>query len=201
MEGLQLKKELDEKLQSEFPWLKQPELQREKSYECVEGYNNYENFGFSEVGDGWYQLIRELCTEIENIYKEAGQPVTMKLAQVKSKFARLRWYYDLPGKEIGIHGLDFIGSGSIRMYPEGENDSLESKLAECVRRYEAKSTNICEHCGADNAEFCNETPVFRWISVLCQSCKEERIALYNKEMEERERFKEEMLKKKAGPTD
>lgn len=195
-----MKKELDEKLQSEFPWLKQPKLQREKPYEWVEGYNNYENFGFAEVDDGWYQLIRELCTEIENIYKEAGQPVTMKITQVKSKFARLRWYYALPGKEIGIQALDFIGSGSIRMFPEGETDSLESKLAKCVRKYEAKSTNICEHCGAENAELCNEPPVFKWISTLCQSCKKERIALYNRRMEERERFKEEMLKNKADST-
>lgn len=196
MEGMPLKKELDEKLQSEFPWLKQPELHKEKPYDFVEGYNHYENYGFDEVGDGWYQLIYDLCTEIEEIYKEAGQPVTMKLAQAKSKFAQLRWYYDISGKEIGIHAFDFIGSGSIRMYPDGEENSLESKIAECVRRYETKSTTVCEHCGADNAVLCKEPPVFRWISTLCPACKEERIALYNRKMVEREHYREEMLKKK-----
>lgn len=90
MEGMLLKKELDEKLQSEFPWLKQPELHKEKPYDFVEGYNHYENYGFDEVGDGWYQLIYDLCTEIEEIYKEAGQPVAMKLAQAKSKFAPVK---------------------------------------------------------------------------------------------------------------
>lgn len=125
----------------------------------------------------------------------------MKLAQAKSKFARLRWYYDLPGKEIGIHAFDFIGTGSIRMFPEGAQNSLESKITECVRKYEEKSTTVCEHCGADNAELCNEPPVFRWISTLCSACKEDRIALYNKKMEERERYREEMLKKKAENTD
>ena len=196
-----MKKELDEKLQTAFPWLKQPELHKEKPYDFVEGYNHYENYGFDEVGDGWYQLIYDLCTEIEKIYKEAGQPVTMKLAQAKSKFARLRWYYDIPGKEIGIHAFDFIGSGSIRMYPDGEENSLESKIAECVRRYEEKSTTVCEHCGAENAELCNEPPVFRWISTLCPACKEERIALYNRKLEECECYREEMLKKKADSTD
>lgn len=196
-----MKKELDEKLQTAFPWLKQPELHKEKPYDFVEGYNHYENYGFDEVGDGWYQLIYDLCTEIEKIYKEAGQPVTMKLAQAKAKFARLRWYYDIPDKEIGIHAFDFIGSGSIRMYPDGEENSLESKIAECVRRYEEKSTAVCEHCGAENAELCNEPPVFRWISTLCPACKEERIALYNRKLEERERYREEMLKKKADSTD
>ena len=196
MEELHLKKELDEKLQSEFPWLKQPELHREKPYEWVDGYNNYENYGFSEVGNGWYQLIYELCAEIEKIYKEAGQPVTMKLVQVKSKFARLRWYYDLPGKEQAIHAFDFIGNASLRLYPEGEVDSLESKLAECVRRYEAKSITICETCGANNAEICNEPPVFRWVSALCPKCKEDRIALYNSKMEERAQIKKKMLESK-----
>lgn len=127
----------------------------------------------------------------------------MKLDQVKSKFGKLRWYYDLPGKELGIHAFDFLGSGSIRMFPEGEKDSLESMIAECVKKYEAKSRTICEHCGADNAELCNEPPVFRWISTLCPSCKEERIVLYNKKVEEHERYKEKILnlKKKADSSD
>lgn len=180
MGGILLKKELDEKLQMEFPWLKQPELHKERPYEFVSGYNHYENYGFDEVGNGWFFLIRDLCNEIEQIYKEAGQPVTMKLAQVKSKFARLRWYYDLPGKEMGIHAVDFLGDTSIRIHPKVESDSLESKIVECVRKYEAKSISICEYCGADNAEICNEPPVFSWITALCPSCKEEKIALYNK---------------------
>lgn len=192
-----MKKELDEKLQAAFTWLKRPELHKEETYDFVQGYSIYENYGFDEVSDGWYQLIYDLCSEIESIYREYDQPVAIKLAQVKSKFAKLRFYYDLPGKEGGIHAFDFIGSGSIRMYPEGGQYSLESKIAECVRKYEAKSTTICEHCGADNAELCNEPPVFRWISTLCPTCKEERIALYNRKMEERERFKEEILKKKT----
>ena len=87
------------------------------------------------------------------------------------------------------------------MYPEGEADSLENKIAECVRAAEAKSTTICEQCGSENAELCNEPPVFRWISTLCTDCKQARIALYNKKLDERERFKEEMLKKKADSTD
>lgn len=195
-----MKKELEEKLQTAFPWLKRPELHKEKTYEHVKGYTIYENYGF-ELGDGWFQLIYDLCTEIEDIYKEYNQPVTMKLVQVKSKFASLRWYYDLPGKEARIHAFDFIGSASIRMYPEAEDNSLESKIAECVRKYEAKSTTVCENCGADNAERCNEPPVFRWISTLCPVCKKERIELYNRKKEERERFKEEMLKEKEGSTD
>ena len=171
-----MKKELDQKLQDRFTFLKRPELHREKIYEFVKGYSLYDNYGF-EVGDGWFQLIWDLCIRIEEIYKEYNQPVTIKIVQVKSKFAQLRFYYDLPGKEVGIQAFDFIGSGSIRMYPEGEADSLEIKIAECVRAAEAKSKIICEQCGSENAELCNEPPVFRWISTLCSDCKEARITL------------------------
>lgn len=68
------------------------------------------------------------------------------------------------------------------MYPDGDEETLESKIAECVRKYETKSVSICEYCGADNAEICNEPPVFRWVTALCPSCKGERVAIYNKKM-------------------
>lgn len=195
-----MKQELDQKLLDRFSWLRRPELHREKLYEFVKGFSLYDNYGF-EVGDGWYQLLFDLCVRIEEIYKEYDRPVTIKVAQVKAKFGQLRFYYDLPRREVGIQAFDFIGSGSIRIYPEDEADSLENKIAEYVRAAESKSTTICEQCGSENAELCNEPPLFRWISTLCTDCKQARIALYNKKLEEWERFKEEMLKKKADYTD
>ena len=123
------------------------------------------------------------------------------MVQVKPKFAQLRFYYNLPEKEVGIQAFDFIGSGSIRMYPEGEADSLENKIAECVRAAEVKSKSICEQCGSENGELCNEPPVFKWITTLCPDCKEARIASYNKKLKEREQLKEELLKKKTYTTD
>ena len=137
-----MKKELDEKLQTEFPWLKQPELKKDNPIEFVQGYSNYENYGFHEVDDGWYELIRNLCNEITEIYAEANQPVTMKLYQVKSKFGKLRWYYCLPENEMGIQAFDSLDGVSLRMYPKGEEGSLESKIAECVKRYEVMSEHI-----------------------------------------------------------
>lgn len=49
-----MKKELDEKLQSKFLWLKRPVLEREEPYEFIQGYSDYENYGFTDVSDGWY---------------------------------------------------------------------------------------------------------------------------------------------------
>ena len=98
---------------------------------------------------------------------------------MKSKFARLCFYYDIPGKEQAIHSLDFLDGIKVRMNPSGEDDSLEDRLAKCIDKYEAKSTSVCECCGAENAEICNEKPVFNWVMALCPSCKEERIRRYN----------------------
>ena len=59
-----MRKELDDKLQERFSWLKRPVLHKEKEYEFVKGYSLYENYGFDEVNDGWYQLIYDMCLEI-----------------------------------------------------------------------------------------------------------------------------------------
>lgn len=58
-----MKKELDEKLQDRFLFLKRPELHREEIYEFIKGYSLYDNYGL-EVGDGWFQLIWDLCIRI-----------------------------------------------------------------------------------------------------------------------------------------
>lgn len=114
-----MKKDLDEKLQDTFAWLKGLELHVDKACEFVKGYTLCENYGF-EVGDGWYKLLFDLCIRIEEIYKEYNQPVTIRVVQVKSKFVQLRFYFVLPGKELGIQVFDFMGAGSIRMFPDGE---------------------------------------------------------------------------------
>lgn len=72
-----MKKELDEKLQARFLWLKRRELERDREYEYVPGYTIYENWGFSEVSDGWYELIYKLCEEIETAYGNENRPIDM----------------------------------------------------------------------------------------------------------------------------
>jgi hypothetical protein len=47
------------------------------------------SFGF-EVNDGWYDLIYELCNDLENIGKE--EKIDILVLQVKEKFGGLRFY-------------------------------------------------------------------------------------------------------------
>ena len=166
-----MKEELDEKLQTRFVWLKRPEFIRNKKYEYVQGYTLYENWGFSDVSDGWYELIYNLCKEIEYTYEKENRPVDMVLQQVKSKFGHLCWYYSWPGHENGVHAIDSMLGGGIRIYPKGDEDSFENIIAGIVSKYEKRSRTTCECCGSDKAELRTEQPYFRWVSTLCEDCK------------------------------
>jgi len=104
-------------------------------------------FGF-ECGDGWYNLIWELCEGIEKEIKNFESDITeeakerlndeyyeFEVIQVKEKFGTLRFYTNWGTEEI-------------------------YKL---INEAEAKSATICEVCG-DPGEVRNDTG---WISVLC----------------------------------
>lgn len=78
-------------------------------------------YGF-QCGDGWFQLIWNLCEEIEAVLK--SDPVTgFKVGQVKEKFGSLRFYVD---------------SGNTRIY-------------HAIRQSEELSETICENCGSHEA--------------------------------------------------
>lgn len=189
-----MREELELELQNRFEWLRRPDLSsmRIRAYELVQGYSTYENYG-TEISNGWFQLVVDMFTEIEELYKKENMEPDYKLSQLKSKFGKLKCYGGRPGNEPGIHSIDFLGSGSIRFYPE-ETDELTKDINDVVRKYEIKSASICEHCGSTNAELCKELPVFRWISTLCPDCSDARIALYNKKMEERDQKKKDDFK-------
>jgi len=189
-----MREELDSKLQERFSWLKRPELKRERYFDFVPGYTNYQNYGFCEVSDGWFSLISNLCEEIEEIYKRENQTIDIGIYQVKSKFGRLRWYYGRSsnGKEHVIHAIDSMLGGGIRLCPEGERDSIDKALAEVIKKYEELSKSTCEHCGAtENVELRTERPYFGWVETLCSDCMNTKIELYKNHMEERKQEKRE----------
>lgn len=177
-----MKKELDKQLQLRFKWLEQPVLERERDYEFVPGYSNYENYGFDEVCDGWYELLVKMFTEIEELYKKENIEPDYKISQIKSKFGVLKVYGGRRGSEPDIHAIDFLGLGSIRFYPE-EKDPLTKALNDIIKKYEELSKTTCENCGAGNAELRTEKPYFSWVSTLCPSCSNERIQSFKKHKE------------------
>lgn len=188
-----MKKELDEQLQNRFVWLKRPKIERNTEYEYVQEYTLYENWGFSDVSDGWYALLYNLCEEIENAYENEERSVDMILQQVKSKFGHLCWYYSLPEHEQRIHAIDSLLGGGVRIYPKGDEDSFENVIAEIVSKYEKLSRTTCESCGAEKAELRTEQPYFRWVSTLCEDCKNKRIKMFNERLREKKAEKEKYL--------
>ncbi len=90
----------------------------------------YGAFGL-DIGDGWYQLIRDMCGEIAAAYEAEGAAVDLVVDQVKEKYGTLRFYY----------GFDRQPDGS------GPSSALHEKVARIVDDYEEKSAQICELCG------------------------------------------------------
>lgn len=107
--------------------------------------NNLMAFGF-ECGDGWYELISELCYKIDKLITDKypdlkkvepynyGYP-TFYVTQVKEKFGGLRFYVTVAYDEI----FDLIDE------------------------YEEKSLTICEYCGK-MGELRNKN---NWLATLC----------------------------------
>ena len=77
-----MKPELDKQLTQTFSEIFQPRFMRNHREDPLE------YFGF-ECGDGWYELIYRLCTELMSV--PAPAPLA---AQVKEKYGTLRFYVD-----------------------------------------------------------------------------------------------------------
>lgn len=149
-----MKKELQEKLFKSYPAIfRQKDLDRTVTAMC---------YGIA-CGDGWYDLIDQLCGEIQNQVDNVNrnrrnklklsartlvpvnfEEITCEATQVKEKFGGLRFY---------VEGGDEYISGAIAMA-------------------ESLSYQICTECGCKSDV---DTQKNRgWIYTLCKSCKSAR---------------------------
>ena len=167
-----MNEELEMRLQKDFPFMKRNISEDER--------NIYRRFG-CECAGGWYQLINDLCQAITDIYAEAEVSVDIVIVQIKEKFGSLRFYYSFEDSPNQLHALDFLGSTSLRIYPN--NDKTKKKLrhdiAEIVRSCEEKSSTICESCGYEGVIRMD----MRWKQTLCDDCYYK----YQKKLEERQK--------------
>lgn len=93
----------------------------DKTKEIIQKYPKIfkENFWF-EHGDGWYEIIDNLCYKIQSYVDDFDHVEQVEASQVKEKFGSLRFYI--------YNGDDFI-----------------HKL---IDEAEVKSGQTCEDCGA-----------------------------------------------------
>lgn len=131
-----MKKELQDKLYEKYPKIfRQKDLDKKQTAMC---------WGI-ECGDGWYNLIDQLCTNLqENIdhNSHTGKYPQLEAVQVKEKYGGLRFY---------------------TMNSSSEQDAV-------ITFAEQLSETICEKCGST----INVTQTKGWIMTRCETCKEER---------------------------
>lgn len=168
-------KEWQVKLQEDFPFMKQNNVEEER--------NLYRRYGF-ECSGGWYQLLRECCEAITARYAEEGieaDDIDFVPAQIKEKFGTLRFYYGFKDTPCGIAAFDFLDSGNSIRFEPGNNDAddltkkFRHDIALVVREAEEKSKHTCEICGADGVLRNDSGAGIYRISTLCDACYENRI--------------------------
>ena len=132
-----MKKELEKEIFGKYPNLYvDKDVSMQYSLVC---------FGF-EFGDGWYNLVDELSSELEKLiikFKEEfpGEEGFPKAFQMKEKF------------------------GSLSFYMMGSTGEMHNVIHE----YEKKSCTTCEYCGG-KGEIVGE----RWLKCLCEKCQEKK---------------------------
>jgi len=162
-----MNEKLERKLEEEFSFMrKKASLEEQKANGKIDDI--YSAFGCA-CNDGWFDLIVDLCTEIEEVYKKANIKPDIIVEQIKEKFGTLRFYFSFEGKRNRLHAIDFLGVGSIR-YMQTDN-SLHKEIAQIVKKYEKKSGEVCEVCG-ERGRLQTDLP---WVLTLCDKCKSERI--------------------------
>lgn len=99
-------------------------------------------YGFY-VGEGWWPIIKELCSNIESILSELPEK-KFCVEQVKEKFGGLRFYV--------THIKD---------------SEANEKIDSLIKEAESKCYKICEECG--NAGTIRGKG---WVKVRCDCCEE-----------------------------
>lgn len=152
-----MNKELENKISATFPFMKKGKslVEQHKAGFVDDLYSAFN----LDCGDGWYNLIYELCTDIQKLLDESKMEVCIKVEQVKEKFGGLRFYYSLSFNEDEVSE---VGKNK----QKDERKELLEKVSKLVDSYEDKSYKICELCG--NIGKLRED--LEWMETLCDKC-------------------------------
>jgi hypothetical protein len=158
-----MKSELEAKLGEEFPFMRMGKTMHEQIEEYGKIKDLYGAFGCS-CGDGWYELLRSMCSEIVSAYEQEGRAVDIRVLQVKEKFGMLRFYHAYSDADEEISALDAADGLSIRFQP-GRSD-FHKKIDGIIEKWETKSANVCMSCGKPG----KLRNGLSWIQTQCNDC-------------------------------
>jgi len=138
-----MKPELEEKLNKKFP-----DIFPEKSFGSS-GYPDKPRIikFHCSCGDGWFELIYDMCKKIKSITKLKGVVVAQ---QVKEKFGGLRFYVSYNKSII-------------------DDENKYKKIQNVIDAAESKSYKVCEQCGKPG----KLREDLGWIRTLCDACRTE----------------------------
>lgn len=128
-----------------------------------------------ECGNGWYNLINELCENVTTLIGD--RPIKVTAAQVKEKFGGLRFYYDIDSPYTFMNKVNHIISRAmfkVRLgilywkivdFRKKFYRSIDEKISDAIRDGEWKSYDTCELCGEPG-----KTRGRGWVSTQCEKC-------------------------------
>ena len=142
-----MNKELSDKLCEDFPFI----------FKYKNG-NTYPIGSGITAGDGWYNIIREICVEIESVQKLSG--IEIVATQVKEKFGTLCFYtHEEPRllKLTNDEHAKFIGS-----------------IIDFISKKRHESTQICDRCGEKATHRDGSYLRGTLVETRCSKCYEEK---------------------------
>ena len=147
-----MKKELQDKLFEKYPSIfRQRSLTAQETAMC---------WGIA-CGDGWYNLIDDLCGNIQNRVENVNRQIKYRIENSPTTL--------VPTKtEVFVCEATQVKEkfGSLRFYTYGGDEYIDGLIAMA----ESISHSVCTECG-NRVEKTNEIQR-GWIYTLCNSCKD-----------------------------
>jgi len=131
-------------------------------------------------GDGWYNIINELCENVTTLIGDKSIKVTAD--QVKEKFGGLSFYYNIEVPETFMNNVSYIFRNAMfktklgRLYwiivdfRKKIYRTTEEKIRDIIDDGQYKSYKTCELCGKPG-----KTRGQGWVSTQCKECWEKSI--------------------------
>jgi hypothetical protein len=159
-----MRDDLDKKLCAEFPSIFRDRHGDMKDTCMVWGF----------PGDGWYDLVRNICLFIENALANAKSQAIFRYKQKNN----IDYMADLSPevlKELKVDEMRVVADqvkekyGTLRFYWHGDNlpEDTWAEINGAVSMAEMLSDSICENCGERG-----EMRGPGWMSVKCDKCSE-----------------------------
>lgn len=126
------------------------------------------------VGDGWYDIIDNLCDLIQQRVKQPHENIEMYESWVaKEEDLSLieNWKKRIEEEKNKIISVEFTQIkekfGTLRIYHNSDDPYIDGLISMA----ESMSGSVCEKCG--NKGYMNTKG---WISTLCEPCRESRFS-------------------------